>query len=307
MRPVGRQSTRPRVGAPDGPGGDEFSGERGEDGGDFPRAGGVEGGRDVVRDGIEDSSRARSGRHFPPPLRGRVREGGRIVGRRRRLSEARSRATPGRSASASSRSTVSPTVRQGASWLCPSPLPAPPPQGGRESALPAPRPRPLPRLREITIQRIEPKPKIIRERAKQRRIARLAAAARHARRAPPASPRAAGRPAPRPAHAARRGSAAPSGRRYARRALPERRLRSPFRSRPRSWSKPCRSHEIDDLRRDQLRAARIARLGRSIFVDQRLDLRRRSIAFGARHRRHQMIDDDRSACAASPARPRPDR
>ena len=60
-------------------------------------------------------------------------------------------------------------------------------------------------------------------------------------------------------------------------------------------------------RRDELSRARwIAAARPRIFVDQRFDLAPRPVALGARHRRHQMIDDTaaarRFACA-----PRPDR
>ena len=124
-------------------------------------------------------------------------------------------------ASASSRSTVSPTVRQGALAAAPFPPPRPSPARG-EGERQRLRPRPVPRLRKVAIERIEAEPQIVGERAQQRGISASPAAARHARQRhqrlrplPPARPFAR-------AHAARRGSAAPSGRRYARRALPAR-------------------------------------------------------------------------------------
>ena len=55
---MGSTSGRPRVGAPEGPGGDEAAVERGERRGDLGFAGGVEGGREGGGDPVEDGAHA---------------------------------------------------------------------------------------------------------------------------------------------------------------------------------------------------------------------------------------------------------
>lgn len=55
--------------------------------------------------------------------------------------------------------------------------------------------------------------------------------------------------------------------------------------------------EIEDLLAQQTDAARIAARSLIIFVDQRLQILERAIAFSARQRRRQMIDDDGAGAA----------
>ena len=167
-------------------------------------------------------------------------------------------------------------------------FPSPRPSPARGEGV---RSRPLPGLGEITRERIEPEPQIIGQRTKQRSIACPAISPRHPRKRD------------------QRLCALPSGRPLAehmqtiadlqflqvadvRIELSKRAARLALEIKPEVLVEAVPLREVGNLGSDQLRAARIARFGRGIFVDQRFERRRWAVALGARHRRHQMVHDD---------------
>ncbi len=75
-----------------------------------------------------------------------------------------------------------------------------------------------------------------------------------------------------------------------------RRSSSPsFGERPISSPRPESSTRSKDLFGEQLQASRIGAGSFVIFIDQRFQFAQRPMAFGARQRRRQMVDDDRRA------------